>query len=272
LAGPNPYPAHSFLALRKVMGRPYVVCRPCRRFVPLGIWLDRLDTRTTTFSCSVCGGDGDVVLENPAKEGLQHDPRPNPPRHLLAAVRLRAMHQHASRFGRREPPREEARPREKPLRPPPDPIYRLVSLPIRTFREAFDFGLRLRIHCRGCHDWRMVELTAEQVERPFADGVRFVCRHKVYGEGREVCGSTGEPVFDPIERPSADRSFIDLECSGRRDRYHRRWEINGLDLKAPPWAGLIGSGERFRCPGCGGMPRHTFHYPYPHKPADTPSL
>jgi hypothetical protein len=70
LAGPNPYSVHSFLELRKVTGRPYVVCRPCRRFVPLGAWLHSRDTRTTTFSCSVCGGDGDVVLKDPAREGL----------------------------------------------------------------------------------------------------------------------------------------------------------------------------------------------------------
>jgi hypothetical protein len=219
LAGPNPYPVHSFLALRKVMGRPYVVCRPCRRFVPLGRWLDSRDTRTTTFSCSACGGDGDVVLEDdPAKEGLQHDPRPNPPRHRLAMVRLQAIHQHASRFGRREPTREEARPREKPYREP-YPRFKPVPLPIRTFRQAVDFGLRLRIYCPRCHDWRPVELKVEQLERPFADGVRFVCRHeklKVYGEGREVCGSIGEPVFEPIEGRAHDRQTVDLECSGRR--------------------------------------------------------
>jgi len=45
LAGPNPYPLHSFLELRKIMGRAYVVCRPCRRFVAVGAWLDGRDTR-----------------------------------------------------------------------------------------------------------------------------------------------------------------------------------------------------------------------------------
>jgi hypothetical protein len=42
-------------------------------------------------------------------------------------------------------------------------------------------------------------------------------------------------------------------------------------LAAPPWAGLLAVGkERFRCPGCGGMARHTFHSPYP-RPAPAPS-
>jgi hypothetical protein len=88
LVGPNPYRLHSFRELRVVMGRPFVVCKPCRRFVPLGNWLDDRDSRTTTFSCSVCGAAGDVVFEDPAREGLQHDPRPNPPRHQMAALRL----------------------------------------------------------------------------------------------------------------------------------------------------------------------------------------
>jgi hypothetical protein len=48
----------------------------------------------------------------------------------------------------------------------------------------------------GCHDWRPVELTVEQLDLPFAGSARFVCRDeklKVYGGGREVCGSA-----DPI--------------------------------------------------------------------------
>ena len=266
LAGPNPYRLHSFRELRAIMGRPYVICRPCRRFVPIGAWLDRRDTRSTTFSCSVCGSSGDIVLEDPAKEGLQHDPRPKPPRHRLAAIRLQALHQHASHFGRSETPREEARPPEKPYREPM-PSFRAVRLPIRTFREAFNFGLRLRIHCPRCHDWRPVDLKTEQLERPFANGVRFVCRHeklKVYGEGREVCGGLGEPVFEPVAGRAGDRQTVDLDCSGQRWRYHPRWEINGIDLVAAPWAGLLNtSQERFRCPGCGGIARHTFHVPYP---------
>jgi hypothetical protein len=76
MVGPSPYRYASFAELRAVMGGAWLVCRPCRRFVPVGRWLDARDSRRTTFSCSVCGGDGDVVLEDPAKEGLQHDPRP----------------------------------------------------------------------------------------------------------------------------------------------------------------------------------------------------
>lgn len=264
MVGPNPYPVHSFRELRAVLGQPYVVCGPCRRFVALGAWFDRRDTRATTFSCSVCGGAGDVVLEDPAREGLQHDPRPTPMRHRLATVRLRALHQHhASRFGRRDPPRE-SQAREKP---PPEPMPRakLVPLPIQTFREALEFGLGLRVHCPGCHDWQRVELAPGQLERPFAGGARLVCarvKRKLYGDGTEVCGSTGEPVFGPAAPRDPDRTVVDLQCGGTRRHPHPRWEIAGIELDAPPWAGRLGDGERFRCPGCGGTARHTFHVPY----------
>ena len=48
MAGPNPYELHSFRELSAVMGRAYIVCRPCRRFVGVGAWLDTLDTRLVT--------------------------------------------------------------------------------------------------------------------------------------------------------------------------------------------------------------------------------
>jgi hypothetical protein len=140
-----------------------------------------------------------------------------------------------------------------------------VPLPIRTFRHALDFGLGLTLYCPGCHDWRPVELTDEQLERPFASAGRFVCRRvkrKVYGDGTEVCGSTGEPYFTPVEPSGPDRTVADIQCGGTGRRPHSRWEISGIDLNAPPWAGRLGDGERFRCPGCGGMPRHTYHVPY----------
>lgn len=265
MAGPNPYPVHSFLELRKVMGRAYVVCRPCRRFVPIGAWLDRRDTRTTTFSCSVCGGDGTLVLEDPAQDGLQHDPRPNPSRHRLAALRMRAFHRLADPFGHRAAAREAPPRREQPYLERL-PRFRLATLPIRTFRQALDFGLALDIHCPRCHDTRPVELGAEQLDRPFAF-TRFVCRRsrlKVYGDGREVCGGRGEVVFKPAASPDAARTVVDIQCvRAQRRRPHPGWEIRGVDLAAPPWAGLLDtSGERFGCPGCGGGARHTFHVPY----------
>jgi hypothetical protein len=274
LVGPNPYALHSFRELRAVMGRPYVVCRPCRRFVALGNWLDGRDSRATTFSCSICGGAGTMVFDDPVREGLQHDPRPNPPRHQMAAARLQTFHRLADPLGHRAAARGGLPQREKP-RYEPARKYRLVPLPIRTFREAFDFGLALRIHCPGCHAWRPIELMAERLDLPFA-GARFICarvKRPVYGDGTVVCGSLGEVVFDPVERPDRDRTVVDIQCGGTSRRHHSRWEITGIDLQAVPWAGrLLGNDERFRCPGCGSMPRHTFHAPYPHRPSAVPGL
>ena len=132
MAGPNPYPLHSFFEMRKVMGRAYVYVG---RAAGLCTWADgsTIEIGASPRSVARCAAVSDVVLEDPGKEGLQLDPQPNPPRHRLAMVRLQAIHQRASRFGRREPTREEARPRERPPRPPPDPVYRLVPLPFRTF-------------------------------------------------------------------------------------------------------------------------------------------
>ncbi len=59
------------------MGRAWVVCLPRLRFVELRAGDDR-DTRATTFSCCLCGREGRLVFDDPAKEGLQYDPRSRP--------------------------------------------------------------------------------------------------------------------------------------------------------------------------------------------------
>lgn len=269
MAGPNPYPLHSFLELRKVMGRAYVVCRPCQRFVSIGTWLDQRDTRITTFSCTVCGGDGKVVFEDPAKEGLQHDPRKRPLRHPLVAVRLRALNQLIDPFGHKAA--RESLPQREKLRPEPSPRFRLIPLPITTFRQALDFGLVLRVHCPECHATRPLEVPGQRLDRPFT-AARLRCSHmrlRRYGDGRELCAGLGQFELVPSSPRDPERTVVDIQCTGfGRHRPHGGWELRGVDLKAPPWSGRLDDSERFSCPGCGGMARHTFHTPYPHKPSD----
>jgi hypothetical protein len=101
LAGPNLYQLHSFRELRAVMGRVYVVCESCRRYVGVGGWLDNLDSRIVSFSCSVCGRPGKLTFDDPVKDGLQHDMRANPTRHPEVAARLQHMRHRANPFGRR---------------------------------------------------------------------------------------------------------------------------------------------------------------------------
>ena len=58
--------------------------------------------------------------------------------------------------------------------------------------------------------------------------------------------------------PLIANGTVDLECGG--GRHHPRWEVAGIDFESPPWRGRLDTGrERFRCPGCGAMARHTFH-------------
>ena len=121
------------------MGRLYAACRPCRRFVPLGAWLDGRDTRTTTFSCSACGGPGDVVLEDPAREGLQYDSRPNPPRHRMAALRLQQFQQLNDHYGHKPAAREVMPQAERPRREP-EPRYRLKPMPFTTHGRCRSHG------------------------------------------------------------------------------------------------------------------------------------
>jgi hypothetical protein len=269
VVGHNPYPLYSFIELRKGMGPNWGVCEACRRYIQLWRALDDRDTRTTTFSCSVCGDAGRIATEDPAKEGFQADPRARPLRHPMAALRLKHLHRLADPFGHKKAAREALPQQEKPRHDPP-PRFKLVPLPFRTLRQALDFGLTPSIHCPSCHDWRPIEFGAEHLDRPFA-GTRFVCRcvkRALYGEAMVVCGATGQLLLRPAG-DDPDRTVVDIQCGGggRGRQQHPRWEIAGVDLDRAPWAGLMGRRERFRCPGCGGMPRHTFHIPYPHRPS-----
>jgi len=253
LAGPNPYPVHSFLELRKVMGRAYVVCRPCRRFVPLGRWLDARDTRKTTFSCSVCGGDGDVVLEDPAKEGLQHDPRPNPIRHQMAALRLRALHALNDPVGHKAAARETLPQRNKPYLERM-PRFRLKPMPFRTFGELPALGLALSIYCPACYTAVPREIDGRLAPHRWGH-VRFTCSQTRYNG--YLCGSWGHLHLDPVEPISADEPFVSMECG----RCPTPWFAERIQLGRPPWslAPIDAGKERYRCPGCGGQVRMTFH-------------
>jgi hypothetical protein len=89
----NPHPPHSFLKLRKGLGPAWVVCEPCRRYVLRPPGIDQRDTRVTAFSCSVCGGVGRLVDEDPEKQGFQPDLRKRPLRHPMAMMRIKMLRQ-----------------------------------------------------------------------------------------------------------------------------------------------------------------------------------
>jgi hypothetical protein len=81
----------------------------------------------------VCGGDGDVVLEGPAKEGLQHDPWLNPILGWIAALRLRTLHTLNDPLGHESAARET-----------------LTTAPVvpRATREMPDFFVMLPARCQ----------------------------------------------------------------------------------------------------------------------------
>lgn len=171
MAGPNPYRLHSFRELRAVMGRAYVMCRPCRRFVGVGAWLDAFDTRFVTFT--VCGGAGELIVDDPAREGSQHDLRPNPPRHPIVAIRLHHQERLRDPFGHRATAREMLPQRERP-RTVPEPRYRLKPMPFGTFGDLAPLGLVLEVWCSNCKSSRPVAVSGSLAARPFGRG-RFTC-------------------------------------------------------------------------------------------------
>jgi hypothetical protein len=89
LVGLSPFRYASFAALKHTYGRLWVRCDACRRYDTLATAPIRdRDSRYTTFSCSVCGAEGKVVLDDPAQQGFAYDPRQNPQRHPAAFARI----------------------------------------------------------------------------------------------------------------------------------------------------------------------------------------
>lgn len=254
MAGPNPYELHSFRELRGVMGQAYIVCRPCRRFVGVGAWLDGLDTRLVTFSCTVCGGIGELTVEDPAREGLQHDLRPNPPRHPEVAARLRHIQQLANPFGRRLTVVRELLPQSERTKFVPEPQYRLRPMPFATFGDLSGLGLMLEVWCSTCKSSRPVMVGASWAGLPFGRG-RFTCGAARFGRG--VCGGLGHPHIVPLQPAEPSLAFVSLNCP----RCVPSWSVSPVHLDRLPWnsSPIDMASERYRCPACGGQVRATFH-------------
>jgi hypothetical protein len=252
LAAPNPYLVYSFLQRRKVMGRgvrhlsaTQEVCRARD--------LARSPRHAHHDVQLLGGGAGHVVLKDPAKEGLQHDPRQNPRRHAMAILRLRSLRRLGDPFGRKPAAREALPQREKPQWEAP--TRKPVPLPVRTFRQALEFGLGLRIHCPRCHDWRPIELDAAQLPLclPVPQAQGLWGRPQGLRRSRRA-GFRARRAGRP--RPGLRRSRMQRPppkaASSLGDQPHRP--------RRAALGGPAGDGERFRCLGCGGIAHHTFPY------------
>ena len=253
MAGPNPYRVHSFRELRAVMGRVYATCEPGRRFVGIGSWLDDRDTRTTTFSCFVCGGAGELVFEDPGKRGLQHDPVPSPVRHPAVELRIQHVRRLADPFGRKAPAREGLPQRDRPATVR-EPNYQLKPMPFRTFGELPGAGLLLEVGCVGCRS-RQVVTIGESLARRVFGRAHFVCSAVRPGPG--ACGGAGILQLVPEAPIDRRQRFVTLTCP----RCVPPWTARDVVLNAPPWdaAPISPATERYRCPACGGQVRATFH-------------
>ena len=147
------------------------MCLPCLRFVELRAGDDR-DTRTTTFSCCRCGGEGRLVFDDPAKEGLQYDPRSRPSRHPDRTIRLQQIARLHDPFGHRKAAREDLPQREKP-RPEPEPRYRLKPMPFVTYGELPALGLSIEVWCSTCKSSRPVAVGEGLAPRRFGSALHL---------------------------------------------------------------------------------------------------
>ena len=76
MVGPFRGVPYSFGALCKTFGPLWVRCDVCRRYARLHLReLRDVDYRTKTFSCSICGSDGAMALDEPCKDTGMKDYR-----------------------------------------------------------------------------------------------------------------------------------------------------------------------------------------------------
>ena len=93
MVGPFRGVPYSFGALRKTFGPLWIRCDVCRRYARLFLReLRDVDYRTKSFSCSICGADGAMALDEPCKdtgmEDYRLDQRVDPQHHPAAVKRL----------------------------------------------------------------------------------------------------------------------------------------------------------------------------------------
>ncbi len=243
------------------MGRVHVVCEPCRRYVGVGAWLDSLDSRVVTFSCTVCGRPGKLTFDDPATAGLQQDLRAKPLRHPEVAGRLQHMQHLANPFGRRPTVVRELLPQSERTKFVAEPRYRLKPMPFATFGELPSLGLVPEVWCSACKSSRPVAVGEGWAASRFGRA-RFTCRAKRH-DG-EICGGLGHPHLVPAAPIERGVAFVSLHCP----RCVPPWSASPVELDRPPWsAAPIDTGsERYRCPACGGQVRATFHSNARHGP------
>ncbi len=171
----------------------------------------------------------------------------------LAALRLRALHALNDPLGHKAAARETLPQRHKPYLARM-PRFRLKPMPFKTFGELPALGLALSVYCPACYTTNPVEIIERLASHRWGR-VRLTCSRTHYNG--YLCGSRGHLRLEPVEPMSPDEAFVSMECCGCA----APWFATQVQLGRLPWSlALIDAGkERYRCPGCGGQVRATFH-------------
>ena len=122
----------------------------------------------------------------------------------------------------------------------------LRELPFKTIGDVGRHGLELHVYCSRCFATRRLDLEVNTALHGRAIATtRFRCRR---------CGTPGVPKIRPAEllQVGGPVTLAFLWCNSCI------WEIDQAQLDKPPWSG---SGQRYRCPGCGGAVRWHIHGP-----------
>src|SRR5918993_4383139 len=123
----------------------------------------------------------------------------------------------------------------------------LQRLPFQTIGDVAQHGLKLHIYCPGCRTSRRLDVSDPSIAHRGFGTTRFRCTG-IRPLSGQVCGAHGVPKIQPAEilRVGGPVTLAFLWCDTCL------WEIDQARLDKPPWSG---SGQRYRCPGCGGAVR-----------------
>ena len=122
----------------------------------------------------------------------------------------------------------------------------LRELPFQTIGDVARHGLELHVYCSRCFATRRLDLEVNTALHGRAIATtRFRCRR---------CGTPGLPKIRPAEllQVGGPVTLAFLWCNSCI------WEIDQAQLDKPPWSG---TGQRYRCPGCGGRVEWHIHGP-----------
>lgn len=133
---------------------------------------------------------------------------------------------------------------------------------MRTFGDIAAWGLAGTISCRSCRRPSVpLEVGGNLKASPLL-GTRLRCTSIILGNvltPDRVCGGEGSIWLSPANLggyvPADDAPFFGACC---HNRIHTSLEAQYLVRNKPPWQGLLGRYERFACPGCGRLMKHTW--------------